>query len=225
VEKVRTLEFFAPDKRNPDGLGGGCRTCTRVACRESNRKWREANRERAREKYRKWAAANPGKVCERVRKWREANPESIRESNRKWREANPESIRESNRKYRAANPEKDLAKCSKRRAIKRAALDPSANHSAIAEIFDTAKLAEAFTGKPFAVDHIIPLARGGKHHEDNLRHLPARLNGIKHDKLDCEVTDIEFKRWTSGANVFEQVTYRTFINHNMRSNNYATPVR
>ncbi|MGH2487451.1 MAG: hypothetical protein ACRDHE_15710, partial [Ktedonobacterales bacterium] len=77
-------------------------------------------------------------------------------------------------------------------------------------LHDTARLAEAFMGSPFHVDHILPLARGGKHHHDNLRVLPARLNLVKNDRLDSEVTDPEFHQWISGENTFAQVTYRSF---------------
>jgi 5-methylcytosine-specific restriction endonuclease McrA len=53
------------------------------------------------------------------------------------------------------------------------------------------------------LDHITPLKRGGAHADDNLRLLPARLNLIKGDKLDEEVTDPEFRAWVFGPPTFE----------------------
>jgi len=38
----------------------------------------------------------------------------------------------------------------------------------------------------YHVDHIIPLAKGGKHHQDNLCYLPASFNILKSDKLLSE---------------------------------------
>ena len=71
---------------------------------ESNRKWRDANREKKRADNRAWRAANPEKDRESDRKWRAANPEKARENTRK-----------ANRKWCAANPEKNRAKMHKRR--------------------------------------------------------------------------------------------------------------
>jgi 5-methylcytosine-specific restriction endonuclease McrA len=53
------------------------------------------------------------------------------------------------------------------------------------------------------LDHIVPLSRGGAHADDNLRLLPARLNLIKGNRLDDEVTDREFRAWVFGAPSFE----------------------
>lgn len=141
---------------------------------------------------------------------RECYRERDRERARKRREVAPEANRECARKWSKENPEKARALCSKRRARKRNALDPTASQSAIVAIHAEAKMAEAFTGKQFAVDHIVPMARGGKHHEDNLRSLPSKLNSIKGAKLDSEVTDPEFKAWTEGTSTYEQVTWRTY---------------
>ena len=41
----------------------------------------------------------------------------------------------------------------------------------------------AMTGFAWAIDHMIPLARGGKHCWQNLQVIPARLNGWKCDRL------------------------------------------
>jgi hypothetical protein len=51
--------------------------------------------------------------------------------------------------------------------------------------------------KGYDVDHIIPKARGGQHHQDNLRYLKTEQNrGIKSSKLDCEVEqDLDIIEW------------------------------
>jgi len=36
---------------------------------------------------------------------------------------------------------------------------------------------------PFHVDHVVPLSKGGLHHEDNLRIIPAFLNRVKGSKI------------------------------------------
>ena len=71
---------------------------------------------------------------------------------------------------------------SKWRAKKRRVLAPSA---------DVEKINETYQNCPsfYEVDHIIPLSRGGLHHENNLQRLPKKENGSKGDKIWCAVPD------------------------------------
>ncbi len=94
------------------------KTCSKVCFvtrkKETNRKWREANRERLQEYGRNYSClkreVTPEKGREANRKWREANREELRtyqrEYDRKRREANPEKYNENARKIREANLEK-----------------------------------------------------------------------------------------------------------------------
>jgi len=48
----------------------------------------------------------------------------------------------------------------------------------------------------YAVDHIIPVSRGGAHHQRNLRVLTENTNGKKGNKLDSECNfDIFYWVW------------------------------
>ena len=158
---------------------------------------------------------NPKDSCKRKReysrKYRAMHPEKVRQSKRKYYERNRERCCERTRAWREANPDKNLALKATRRARKLAALDSTASQTAIAALHAEAKMAEAFMGQRFAVDHVVPLSRGGKHHEDNLRVLPARLNSVKHARLDSEITDAVFQAWLSPNPYFEEVTYQTFM--------------
>jgi hypothetical protein len=197
--KPATLEHFRKDAGRRDGLNSWCHDCARAY----NRKYHVANRVERSEYHRGRYAAKTEqhRACarERMRLYKATNLESVRETNR-----------QACRRYRTANPTRRASLASKRRALKLAAVDPTANQEAIAALHAEAKLAELFTGQAFAVDHITPLARGGRHHEDNLRSLPARLNSVKGAKLDSEVTDDDFRQWVYGPPTFEQVTWRTF---------------
>ena len=64
---------------------------------ETNRAYREANRERLREQARAYYEANAEKVREKARARREANREKIREQQRARYKANPERQRKRNR--------------------------------------------------------------------------------------------------------------------------------
>jgi hypothetical protein len=50
---------------------------------------------------------------------------------------------------------------------------------------DPQKVKEIYLNCPdgYEVDHIIPVSKGGKHHEDNLQYLPIAENRRKRDKI------------------------------------------
>jgi hypothetical protein len=85
--------------------------------RETQRRYRERNRELLRERDRAYKAANRETVNERARQYRAANPEAHREANRRWREKDPEHAREKTRRWRAANLEQSRA--SARESVRR----------------------------------------------------------------------------------------------------------
>jgi 5-methylcytosine-specific restriction endonuclease McrA len=176
-EKPRTE--FHKDNRAPDRLCCHCKVCVRGAALARMRRYRATPEGRA------------------------ANLAVIH----RYRQTNGDVLLERRRANYAASPARVLATVAKRRALKRCALDPTANLAAIQSIHKDALLAAQFTGIEFAVDHIVPLARGGRHHANNLRHLPARLNSIKGAKLDSEVVDPAFNAWLHPTPVFEQTAY------------------
>lgn len=80
---------------------------------------------------------------------------------------------------------KQIAANNKYRASKKNAVVPLTHWDKkyIKNIYQTAQWLSTFC-KPYHVDHIIPLAKGGKHHPDNLQILPSEINIAKSDKLD-----------------------------------------
>jgi 5-methylcytosine-specific restriction endonuclease McrA len=72
---------------------------------------------------------------------------------------------------------------SLRRSRTKYAFDETANQQKINSFYEEAvKLAEE-TGIPHEVDHIIPISKGGKHHENNLQILTATENRKKYNKI------------------------------------------
>lgn len=67
--------------------------------RESQRRWRAANKDYIR-RYNKWYRKQfPGKVKAAVRRWQRENPERVRELRDRWNEAHPDYHRLYNREY------------------------------------------------------------------------------------------------------------------------------
>lgn len=60
---------------------------------------------------------------------------------------------------------------------------PDADRHLITEFYKQAKFLTKTTGIQYHVDHIIPLSKGGKHHQDNLQVITAKENLRKHAKI------------------------------------------
>jgi 5-methylcytosine-specific restriction endonuclease McrA len=72
---------------------------------------------------------------------------------------------------------------ARRRCRIRDAFDETADQQKINEIYCKAKQLIEETGISYEVDHIIPISKGGKHHEDNLQIITMSENRKKHNKI------------------------------------------
>ena len=193
---------FSKNKSKKDGYDYSCKNCNNENARkkykenpektkERARKYREDNPEKKRETDRNYRKTNPEKCNEYKYKWLKANPEKRKEINRKYRETNYDRLREQekeyyhansekrnelSRKWKKENPGKVCAYTAKRYAIKKSTTtkDPWE----LSEIY----LFYENCPKGYQVDHIIPLAKGGRHELSNLQYLEVQLNLSKNDK-------------------------------------------
>lgn len=81
------------------------------------------------------------------------------------------------------NPSKRRARNAKRRHVVREALCETASEEKITAIYNMAHRLTKLTGTVYHVDHLVPVSRGGKHHEDNLVVMRADFNMKKHSKI------------------------------------------
>ena len=141
-----------------------CRECaSRVAA-----EWRRSNPDRNKANLKSWAERNSDRQSAYLKRWRVENRELYEEGRRRWASANPDKI---------------LASQNRRRARKIAALDPNRDDAKIAAIYALAAKLTALLGVTYHVDHLMPLAKGGKHHEDNLVVMRSDLNQAKSDHV------------------------------------------
>jgi len=119
--------------------------------------------------------------------WDKRNPEKVREYKKQWKLRNKEKYA----RYVAEYDRKTQATRNAREALRRARLleqtPDNANLDVIESIYKMCRRRSQVEGIQYEVDHIIPLSKGGLHHEDNLQIITAHQNRVKSAKLIGEV--------------------------------------
>lgn len=217
--KVLPLAEFAKNRSAVDGLQTYCRNCLKTyydlnAKREYNRQYVAENRERVNEykrryreehpevgaadaeRVRRWYQDNKERHLERSTQWRADNPDKVKQTQRDYYERNQEARRMNTRRWRSENPEQVARQNEERRAREAGAgLDSDIDYG---RIYRRDRDICYLCGKKVKkserhLDHVIPLARGGSHSEDNLKVTHARCNLIKGTKLVEELDKRRFE--------------------------------
>jgi 5-methylcytosine-specific restriction endonuclease McrA len=172
------------------------------ASRAQAKAWREANPERAHAASIAWNRAHP-EVMRAVGARQRAKPE-VRERARRqtaaWRLANPERVRLNGRRWQQANPDKVLLNIQRRRARKAKAgiyQITERDWRRLVARFDH-RCAYCGEARPLTQEHVIPLARGGRHAIGNLLPVCSPCNSSKNQKLLIEwraISKVGDDRW------------------------------
>lgn len=163
-----------------DGRKSQCKVCDRAAAADRYR----GNPERFKEAMRARYAADPETHRERSRNNQQAR-----------RLADPEGVRaytrEGNRKRRAADPEPYRVRArrskAKRRAIQAGAAIGPVDLEAVRASRPDCYLCGRLLAGDVHLDHIVPLARGGAHSNENLAPTHDVCNLRKGDRLLAEL--------------------------------------
>lgn len=177
----------------------------------AKRAWDEVNREHVAESNRRYKAAHapelskkqkeqragPGreKFLERGRRSYQRQVESGR--SQAYYKANKEKFLERERQAWRKHPERRMDKDARRRAQKYATRVEKVERLAIiTRDASTCYLCKTvLETRKVAIDHVVPLARGGTHTADNLRVACKSCNSRKHKKLLAELNWSESEGW------------------------------
>lgn len=195
--ETKPLEHFNRRSSAKDGRQSRCRSCEARASQD----WRRANADRVVANNRRWRQENPGTADTATRRWRQENEERYKAAKALWQERNRDRRLERARQDRAANPDKyrsalaawkvaNPERVREYQRKRRAAGYGGALGKVDAEI---AWLRDGgacgLCGLPIdhalswpdpesaSLDHILPLAKGGMHDQDNVQwaHLVCNL--------------------------------------------------
>lgn len=193
---------FCPKGHDKDIVGRdssrGCRECRRQRLRRRNvehpekyREYREKNAERRKEYGREWYAKNKEKKAEAARRRKAADPERFarlsRESALRWYWAHHEKAKEGNRLNGLEWAKRNRAKVAERRRMRKAQCLTPISQEFYFMLFESQSGRCAYCSEPLVgkrhLDHVFPIARGGKHEPKNLAWACPQCNISKHDKL------------------------------------------
>jgi hypothetical protein len=145
---------------------------------EMYRDWVSKNKEIRNEIDRRYRENNKEKVKQRKRDYYLKNKKRILEQTAIWQRSNPEKVKERNARWLLKNPSAKRNFCAHRRAKKKQASVSLTDYdkTIIAVIYDARKRISDCIGIVFHVDHIIPLSKGGIHHQTNLQIISGIAN-------------------------------------------------
>jgi len=150
--------------------------------------WYALNRDDQLTKGKIWRLENRERKSATDKKWQQANKDKVNANGKLWRTRHPEKAAQVAKNYRTANPEAGRLKSSRRRAKK------LSNGVFLIKQADAQKLLSSpcfYCGaKSEHLDHVIPIARGGRHSLGNLVQSCQACNLSKNAK-----TIMEWRVW------------------------------
>lgn len=185
--EVKESTAFYVEKRVRDGLSAACRACG-VA---QSRAWQNNNRDKYNAIQARWRNNNRGVARERQRAWCKNNPERAREFAAKWRNANQERCKARIKAWGAANKTRLCLYQHARRARYNNASGTAPVDKVKARIAVWGNRCWVCSGPYTAIDHVIPLKKGGTNWPANLRPICKPCNsskGVKHPLYETITT-------------------------------------
>ena len=170
-KKAKEKEYNEHQHRSPAYKMWLEKNDEKIKKKSMDRYWR--NRSRRREVGAIYYQNNKERLKPIRKAWSKNNPNKCKGYKDKWINKNQEQWKTIQREGAA-----------KRRALEKSATLPSTCNKSINKMIRECVRLSTETGVEYHVDHIIPLALGGAHHQENLRIITADENQKKHSKYD-----------------------------------------
>ena len=121
------------------------------------------------------------KIKEKKRIYNQRAKEKLELAKKLWVKKNPEKNRAIKKAWRERNRGTVISWQAKRRALFREAMTETTDSEKIRQFYILAERLTEQTGTKYVVDHIKPIIKGGKHHQDNLQVITLSENSRKKD--------------------------------------------
>lgn len=145
--------------------------------KEYSRKYHQDNREKHLEQFKNYRTNNKEKYRASIDSWVKNHKDEYMVWKKKW-------ARDYAKKNRAVIYARDV----KRRQLKKDSLDETTDFEKIKQFYILAENLTERTGQKYVVDHIVPIIKGGKHHQDNLQVITSHDNLRKGSKYPFEIS-------------------------------------
>lgn len=190
--------------------------------KEKQKRYAQLHPERVKETKANYHAANKEEIAAKKKAYRLANPEKIKAlsaasrarnkekrnaSSREWNANNSEAVKENMGLWRSENKDKTQVHDQNKRARKLNNVGSGKLSSGLAKTLYAKQngccvyCKVRFVSKEYHLDHIMPLALGGAHADENIQLLCANCNLSKHDTHP----DVYMRR--KGIFIWETPTY------------------
>lgn len=179
---LKSVALFSKRAKSHDGLQRTCKECAKTI----KSAWDLENIGAIRE-YRKshWRSMSTDDRDQRKivkKEFYERHKPRLLQKMLQWQKDNKELVNKKNREWAKKNPLQGYVKSARRMAAKKNAIALWADKNAIRFVYQAAKDMTTMYGKPYEVDHIVPLQSElvcGLHCEANLQILPRSVNASK----------------------------------------------
>lgn len=196
---VKKTDSFSIKSAAKDGLQSACKSCENL----SSLKYRQANVQKLKDSSNKWRVNNSEFISDYQKRYRESNKNSAKEyrqayyksnktlitkSTNEYKEKNKDYLKQKNREWVLRNPALRKNNAAKRRANKQMNGTFTILKKELIRLYASPCFYCKST-ESIQADHVVPIAKGGRHSIGNLVPACSKCNQSKGSKLLIEWDD------------------------------------